>query len=115
MEFFPIYLSPDELQRFPDYIFRLEMRKIRSRIHDFILSQTKGGFDLRSSTDDKGQYAYKTIDEKIITQVQKELHDFGWETKLAFGGMTMFVFDPEDIPEEVKNLPPDDSIETIDE
>jgi hypothetical protein len=82
---------------------------------DFILSQTKGGFDLRSSTDDKGQYSYKTIDEKIITQVQKELHDFGWETKLAFGGMTMFIFDPEDIPEEVKNLPPDDSIETIDE
>jgi len=113
MQGFPAYLTPNQTPFFPDHIYTHELNKLRSRIHDFILFQNKGGIDLKASTDEKGQYSYKTIDEKIINQVCKELSCLGWETRLAFGKTTLFVFNPAHIPEEVKNLPSDDSIETI--
>jgi hypothetical protein len=110
---FPAYLTPNQISSFPDHIYAHELNKLRSKIYDFILSQTKGGIDLRSSTDEKGQYSFKKIDEKIINQVCNELSCLGWETRLAFGKTTLFVFNPTNIPEEVKNLPSEDSIETI--
>ena len=107
MKSFPDKLRPQNRSLFNDYLFNRELCKLRQKVVDFLYSQEKGGFDLRSNSSD-GQYNYSHIDDKLISSIRNELHTLGWKTKLAYGDTVLFIYDNEnELPSTV------DDVETI--
>lgn len=93
MKTFPIKLRPENRERFvAEYRFNRELCKLRQRIVDYLYSGDNKGFDLKSSTDSNGQYEYSTINRDLVDAVCKELQTLGWNTELAYGETTLFIF-----------------------
>ena len=46
----------------------------------------------------EGEY---TIYKEPIEQIMKELNELGWETQLAYGNSVLFVFDKNNVPNEL--------------
>lgn len=109
MKTFPDKLKPQNRIHFKEYRFNRELCKLRQKIVDYMYSEEKGGFDLKSSVDDNNQYSYSHIDDKLIEAARNELHILGWKTKLAYGNTTLFIYDDE------KELPNMDDGEVIDD
>jgi hypothetical protein len=96
MKAFPDKLKPVNQSHFSSYKFSRELCKLRKRILEYMYSENKGGFDLKSNVDDVGQYTYDHIDDKLIDRVRSELHILGWKTKVAYGNTTLFIYEKED-------------------
>lgn len=93
MKSFPDKLRPENRDKFStEYKFSRDLCKLRQRIVDYMYSGDTKGFDLKYSTDSNGQYDYSTISKNLIDNVRKELHDLGWNTELAYGETTLFIF-----------------------
>ena len=107
MDTFPSQLIPSRISEFPTLYRDYQMKQWRARIFEFMVHPTKGGLDLRSQTDEKGQYSYCPVDVPMIHLLQTELCALGWDTRLAFGNTTLFIYDPKHIPEEVTTLLPE--------
>ena len=108
MKQFPDKLKPQNKSHFAEYNFNRNLCKLRQRIVDYMYSEEKGGFDLKSSTDDNGQYTYAHIDDKLIQAICDELHTLGWKTKLCYGNTTLFIYEKE---EELPNISDAEMIE----
>lgn len=107
MKSFPDKLRPQNRSKFSEYLFNRELCKLRQKVVDFLYSQEKGGFDLKSTNDSNGQYNYSHIDDKLIEAIRNELHTLGWKTKLAYGDTVLFIYDNEN------ELPAIADVETI--
>lgn len=93
MKGFPDKLRPENREHFIiEYRFNRELCKLRQRIVDYMYSGDNKGFDLKSSTDDNGRYEYSTINRNLVDAVCKELQVLGWNTELAYGETTLFIF-----------------------
>ena len=93
MKSFPSKLIPENRHLFDtEYKFNRELCKLREKIIDYMYSGDHKGFDLKSSTDSNGQYEYKTIDSKLVSSVCKELLELGWNTEIAYGETTLFIY-----------------------
>lgn len=93
MKSFPDKLRPENRENFmTEYRFNRDLSKLRQRIVDYMYSGDNKGFDLKSSTDSNGQYEYSTINNDLINAVCKELQNLGWNTYLAYGETTLFIF-----------------------
>lgn len=107
MKQFPDKLCPKNKHLFNEYKFNRDLCKLRQRITEYLYLEygtnntgKKGGFDLKSVTDEKGQYSYEHIDDVLIDTIIFELNILGWKTKLAYGRTTLFVYEnDEDIPD----------------
>lgn len=121
MDSFPCQLGPSHLSSFLVLKRQYELSQLRLRIFHFLVSQTKGGFSLKESSSssslsssDTDMYSVRTIDPSLVSQLQSELSHLGWKTRLAYGNTTLFIYDPNHIPDEVRTLPDDVSTEWID-
>ena len=94
MKSFPEKLKPQNKIYFKEYKFNRELCKLRQKIVDYIYSEEKGGFDLKSNTDNN-QYSYSHIDDKLIEAICNELNSLGWKTKLLYGDTTLFIYNDE--------------------
>lgn len=108
MKSLPDKLIPRNKKLFSSYRFNRELCKLRQQVVDYMYSEEKGGFDLKSSRDSQGQYSYSSIDEKLVEAIRSELHILGWKTKLAYGNTTLFIYENE------RELPDMSDIEEID-
>lgn len=95
MKAFPDKLVPQNRRYFPEYKFNRDLCMLRQKIVEYLYSEEKGGFDLRSSNSN-GQYSYSHIDDRLIEEVRKELHIKGWKTKLAYGNTVLFIYENEE-------------------
>lgn len=109
MKGLPSKMVPHNKSYFTEYKFNRELCKLRQRVVDYMYSEEKGGFDLKSTQDENGQYVYGHIDDKLINAVVVELHSLGWKTKLAYGNTTLFIYDKEE------DLPSISDMEAIDD
>lgn len=87
MNKFPDILKPQNVPKFKDYMYDLEIAQLRKDIHDFILYERVNTFFNFDGIISKG-------DEKnrIIAMVITELNKLGWKTKLVFGGTGMYIY-----------------------
>jgi len=107
MNAFPDKLRPENKNRFKDYQFNRKLCKLRQRIVDYMYSGDTKGFDLKQ-TQDNGVYNYTSIDQSLVDAACKELESLGWNTKLAYGNTTLFIFSDK------SELPPMSEMEEID-
>jgi hypothetical protein len=66
--------------------------KLRVKIYDYLIFNSKGGINIEN------------IDGKCVEQVIDELENLGWKTRIFYRGTILFVYNPNDIPKEVKDL-----------
>ena len=120
MKKFPDKLKPSNRKNFKEYLFNRELCKLRQKITDHIYieelllqddkDKKRGGFDLKSNKDDNGNYCYQHIDMKLVVAIRKELNNLGWNTKLAYGNTTLFIYEHSD---EIKHV--NDDMQLIDD
>jgi len=109
MKTFPDKLRPENREKFvTEYKFNRDLCKLRQLIVDYMYSGDNKGFDLKSSVDSNGQYDYSTISRELVDRICSELQKLGWNTKLAYGETTLFIF------KDVSELPLMSDIEEID-
>lgn len=98
---FPAYLKPENEKKFSSYAHALQLRELRKAITLHLLTQdTKKGIDLRLPESQPPMFQisnsfsnnHRTIDEKLVAQIRKELHKNNWKTHLGYGNTTLFIY-----------------------
>lgn len=91
MKEFSDKLRPENRKQFSEFRNNRELCKLRQRIVDYLYSENTNGFDLKTNHGSE-QYDYTTTNKNLIDIIQKELQTLGWNTILAYGGTTLFIY-----------------------
>lgn len=96
MNKFPTYLKPENQQKFKQYAQTVQVQELRKAIYLYMLTGDKKGFDLRLHGESDIRTAFstdvKTIDNNVLDKVREELHSKNWQTMLAYGNTTLYIF-----------------------
>jgi hypothetical protein len=98
MQSFSSYLKPEEQNNFETYRDTILINQMRQEIETVILTgNINENFDLVIFND---KFNVKNMKKTLAfcNQLQKELNDLGWKTKLAFGETALYVFTSEKKP-----------------
>lgn len=93
MDKFPITLSKEFKEHFPQYLETHLTAKLRLQIYEFMLQSKEDEYFILNNFFYKENIKDNTELTTLITNnIIKELNRLGWTTKLAFGGTSIYIY-----------------------